>query len=75
MAEPRALKFYQADVFTSRPFGGNPVAVFPDAKNLTDEFGITSYAPGGVPQLGIWGTGLVSMIRPRTIGVRFAADF
>jgi trans-2,3-dihydro-3-hydroxyanthranilate isomerase len=37
MAEPRALKFYQADVFTSRPFGGNPVAVFPDAKDLTDD--------------------------------------
>jgi trans-2,3-dihydro-3-hydroxyanthranilate isomerase len=37
MAEPRSLKFYQADVFTSRPFGGNPVAVFPDAKDLTDD--------------------------------------
>lgn len=37
MLEPRSLKFYQADVFTSRPFGGNPVAVFPDANGLTDE--------------------------------------
>ncbi len=34
--EPRTLKFYQADVFTDRPFGGNPVAVFPDAEGLTD---------------------------------------
>jgi trans-2,3-dihydro-3-hydroxyanthranilate isomerase len=30
------LKFYQADVFTGQPFGGNPVAVFPDAQGLTD---------------------------------------
>ncbi|MDH5641634.1 MAG: PhzF family phenazine biosynthesis protein [Nitrospira sp.] len=37
MAETRSLKFYQADVFTSQPFGGNPVAVFPDAEGLTDE--------------------------------------
>jgi trans-2,3-dihydro-3-hydroxyanthranilate isomerase len=37
MAEPRSLKFYQADVFTSQPFGGNPVAVFPDANGLTEE--------------------------------------
>jgi trans-2,3-dihydro-3-hydroxyanthranilate isomerase len=37
MPERRSLKFYQADVFTSRPFGGNPVAVFPDAKGLTDD--------------------------------------
>ncbi len=34
--EPRTLKFYQADVFTDRPFGGNPVAVFPNAEGLTD---------------------------------------
>jgi trans-2,3-dihydro-3-hydroxyanthranilate isomerase len=33
----RALKFYQADVFTDEPFGGNPVAVLPDAAGLTDE--------------------------------------
>ena len=30
------LKFYQADVFAGQPFGGNPVAVFPDAQGLTD---------------------------------------
>jgi len=37
MPEQRSLKFYQADVFTSQPFGGNPVAVFPDAQGLTDD--------------------------------------
>jgi trans-2,3-dihydro-3-hydroxyanthranilate isomerase len=37
MPEQRSLKFYQADVFTSQPFGGNPVAVFPDAQDLTDD--------------------------------------
>jgi trans-2,3-dihydro-3-hydroxyanthranilate isomerase len=37
MSEQRSLKFYQADVFTSQPFGGNPVAVFPDAGGLTDD--------------------------------------
>jgi len=37
MGETRSLKFYQADVFTAQPFGGNPVAVFPDADGLTDE--------------------------------------
>ena len=37
MPEQRSLKFYQADVFTSQPFGGNPVAVFPDADGLTDK--------------------------------------
>jgi trans-2,3-dihydro-3-hydroxyanthranilate isomerase len=36
MPEPRTLKFYQADVFTEDPFGGNPVAVFPDAQGLSD---------------------------------------
>ncbi|MSQ77211.1 MAG: PhzF family phenazine biosynthesis protein [Nitrospiraceae bacterium] len=35
--ERRTLKFYQADVFTDEPFGGNPVAVLPDAAGLTDE--------------------------------------
>ncbi len=30
------LQFYQADVFTNEPFGGNPLAVFPDAGDLTD---------------------------------------
>ncbi|ULA63456.1 MAG: Phenazine biosynthesis protein [Nitrospira sp.] len=36
MSDRRSLKFYQADVFTSEPFGGNPVAVFPDADGLSD---------------------------------------
>src|SRR5438132_12287368 len=29
--------FYQLDVFTNRAFGGNPLAVFPEANGLTDE--------------------------------------
>ena len=37
MPERRSLKFYQADVFTGQPFGGNPVAVFPDAAGLADD--------------------------------------
>ena len=37
MPERRSLKFYQADVFTPQPFGGNPVAVFPEAGGLTDD--------------------------------------
>jgi trans-2,3-dihydro-3-hydroxyanthranilate isomerase len=36
-AERRSLKFYQADVFSAQPFGGNPVAVFPEAQGLTDD--------------------------------------
>lgn len=36
MSDRRSLKFYQADVFTGQPFGGNPVAVFPDAHGLAD---------------------------------------
>jgi trans-2,3-dihydro-3-hydroxyanthranilate isomerase len=32
----RTLKFYQADVFTDQPFGGNPVAVVPDGQGLAD---------------------------------------
>jgi trans-2,3-dihydro-3-hydroxyanthranilate isomerase len=36
MPDLRTLKFYQADVFTEQPFGGNPVAVFPNAQGLTD---------------------------------------
>lgn len=36
-AERRLLKFHQADVFTDEPFGGNPVAVLPDAQGLADE--------------------------------------
>jgi len=35
--ERRVLTFYQADVFTNLPFGGNPVAVIPDAQGLTDQ--------------------------------------
>lgn len=31
------LKFHQVDVFTDRPFGGNPLAVFPDADGLTSD--------------------------------------
>jgi trans-2,3-dihydro-3-hydroxyanthranilate isomerase len=37
MPDPRSLKFYQADVFSAQPFGGNPVAVFPDAQGLNDD--------------------------------------
>jgi trans-2,3-dihydro-3-hydroxyanthranilate isomerase len=33
----RSLKFYQADVFTAQAFGGNPVAIFPEAEGLTDD--------------------------------------
>ena len=29
------LNFVTVDVFTSRPFGGNPLAVVPDARSLT----------------------------------------
>jgi len=29
-------RFYQIDVFTDVPFGGNPLAVFPDAEGLSD---------------------------------------
>src|SRR5437879_1874793 len=36
MAIQRAVKFYQADVFTNIVFGGNPVAVIPEAIGLTD---------------------------------------
>jgi trans-2,3-dihydro-3-hydroxyanthranilate isomerase len=32
----RWLQFYQADVFTDAPFGGNPLAVFPSAGDLTE---------------------------------------
>ena len=35
-SERRAVHFHQADVFTDVPFGGNPVAVIPDAAGLTD---------------------------------------
>src|SRR5688572_7632387 len=32
-----SYRFYQIDVFTNQPFGGNPLAVFPNAEGLTDE--------------------------------------
>ena len=34
--ESRRINFYKADVFTDQPFGGNPVAVVPQAEGLTD---------------------------------------
>ena len=37
MSDRHTIKFYQADVFTSQPFGGNPVAVIPDAQGLNDD--------------------------------------
>src|ERR1700760_1178240 len=30
------FSFVTVDVFTDRPFGGNPLAVFPDARGLSD---------------------------------------
>jgi trans-2,3-dihydro-3-hydroxyanthranilate isomerase len=33
----REYRFVQVDVFTDVPFGGNPLAVFPDAEGLTSE--------------------------------------
>jgi len=33
----REYRFIQVDVFTGTPFGGNPLAVFPDAEGLSDE--------------------------------------
>jgi trans-2,3-dihydro-3-hydroxyanthranilate isomerase len=33
----KEYRFTQVDVFTDRPFGGNPLAVFPDAEGLTTE--------------------------------------
>ncbi len=33
----KQLRYYTADVFTDRPFGGNPLAVFPEARGLSDE--------------------------------------
>jgi trans-2,3-dihydro-3-hydroxyanthranilate isomerase len=34
---PRTLDFVLADVFTDRPFGGNPLAVFPRVRELATE--------------------------------------
>ncbi|WLT37740.1 PhzF family phenazine biosynthesis isomerase [Synechocystis sp. B12] len=33
---PMRYAFYTLDVFTDQLFGGNPLAVFPDAEGLTD---------------------------------------
>ncbi len=33
----KEVRFFQVDVFTDRPFGGNPLAVFPDAEGLTTD--------------------------------------
>jgi trans-2,3-dihydro-3-hydroxyanthranilate isomerase len=33
----KEYRFIQVDVFTDAPFGGNPLAVFPDAEGLTTE--------------------------------------
>lgn len=35
-ASKRWLQYYQADVFTDEPFGGNPLAVFPAVGELTE---------------------------------------
>ena len=32
----RTYRYHRVDVFTNRPFGGNPLAVFPDAEGLSD---------------------------------------
>jgi trans-2,3-dihydro-3-hydroxyanthranilate isomerase len=32
-----SYKFFQLDVFTDHAFGGNPLAVFPEAEGITDE--------------------------------------
>ncbi len=37
VAEARRFHFVQLDVFSSQPFEGNPLAVFSDARGLTDE--------------------------------------
>jgi trans-2,3-dihydro-3-hydroxyanthranilate isomerase len=33
----KEYRFIQVDVFTDKPFGGNPLAVFPDAEGLSSE--------------------------------------
>src|SRR6202047_1949083 len=37
MSSPRNLPFTQFDVFTSRALEGNPLAVFPDGRGLSDD--------------------------------------
>jgi trans-2,3-dihydro-3-hydroxyanthranilate isomerase len=34
---PRTYEFVQLDVFTKMPFTGNPLAIFADARGLTDQ--------------------------------------
>jgi len=36
MAQPRRFPFVQLDVFSSKPFEGNALAVFPDGRGLSD---------------------------------------
>lgn len=36
-SQSMSLRFHTADVFTDRIFGGNPLAVFPDGRELGDE--------------------------------------
>ena len=36
-AWPAAYRFRQVDVFTDRPFAGNPLAVFPTADGLSED--------------------------------------
>ncbi len=33
----KEYRFVQVDVFTDQPFGGNPLAVFPEAEGLAPE--------------------------------------
>src|SRR5437773_7064730 len=33
----RSYEFVQLDVFTKKPLTGNPLAIFPDARSLTDQ--------------------------------------
>ena len=58
----RSFSFVTVDVFTDRRFGGNPLAVFPDAHGLTDaqmqslaaEFNLsetTFVLPPGMPRI------------------------
>src|SRR5205807_74364 len=67
MSERRTVKFYQADVFTDTVFGGNPVAVVPDAGSLdawemqkiAREMNLFEVAKAiSVPKTQITGTGL-----------------
>jgi len=37
MNPTKEYQFFQADVFTDRPFTGNPLAIFPDAEGLTSD--------------------------------------